>query len=228
MTRSASARDHPRACGEQHVAGNPPLPVMGSSPRMRGADKRFITKNLGAGIIPAHAGSRVSIADGSNTSGDHPRACGEQLLHEIVPHFTPGSSPRMRGAASPRVEARVLPGIIPAHAGSRTFCSSAFGRSRDHPRACGEQCSIAAMMFWRPGSSPRMRGAVRVDLANLGKAGIIPAHAGSRIDPSSRTNPIGDHPRACGEQVTSIPSDSWIRGSSPRMRGAGVRPRHRR
>ena len=70
------------------------------------------------------------------------------------------------------------------------------------------------------GSSPRMRGAGVVDAIDLGRHGIIPAHAGS-----SRTFPAvprscRDHPRACGEQSISPDLMSLQSGSSPRMRGA--------
>ena len=53
--------------------------------------------------------------------------------------------------------------------------------------------------------------------------GIIPARAGSRyaiakVDPEDR-----DHPRACGEQLLREGGELSLKGSSPRVRGAGIR-----
>mgnify|MGYP000982101885 CR=1 FL=1 len=70
--------DHPRACGEHTILVRSSGFEAGSSPRMRGARRAFISSSSLLGIIPAHAGS----------TADHlPKAC-----------ECDGSSPRMRGA----------------------------------------------------------------------------------------------------------------------------------
>ena len=57
----------------------PPLvTLMGSSPRMRGADGRVPDKLRACRIIPAHAGSRRCRCSMVTSMWDHPRACGEQ------------------------------------------------------------------------------------------------------------------------------------------------------
>ena len=53
------SEDHPRACGEQKVSVGDVASVSGSSPRMRGAGIGQGACDLRAGIIPAHAGSRL-------------------------------------------------------------------------------------------------------------------------------------------------------------------------
>ena len=112
--------------------------VEGSSPRVRGAaaghaggprlggiiPARAGSRRQGlhvprrGGIIPARAGSRPRTSTRPVSSGDHPRACGEQGLIGLLAVVPAGSSPRVRGAACsvrPRVgDCR----IIPARAGS--------------------------------------------------------------------------------------------------------------
>ena len=56
-----------------------------------------------------------------------------------------GSSPRMRGAGIGSPHLQVVFGIIPAHAGSRASAYRTSTSRTDHPRACGEQPSVAIM-----------------------------------------------------------------------------------
>ena len=152
----------------------------GSSPRMRGAGAGDSLTGRLPGIIPAHAGSSSSQGFGGLVYEDHPRACGEQAATVAATKRRVGSSPRMRGAARCR---RYVSGgrrIIPAHAGSREISSRSESAMQDHPRACGEQINITNYEMLDRGSSPRMRGAVRVAKPGAYLLGIIPAHAGSR------------------------------------------------
>ena len=55
----AARGDHPRACGEQVPAPGRFLCLLGSSPRMRGAEVQFSAVKCRSGIIPAHAGSSL-------------------------------------------------------------------------------------------------------------------------------------------------------------------------
>ena len=155
-----SAEDHPRACGEQW--GLPPIACFtrGSSPRMRGADRRGGRDQQERRIIPAHAGSSWPLSD--------------------APAETPGSSPRMWGAGHVKRPQGNRFRIIPAHAGSRSSGTGPTSGRRDHPRACGEQVVLASGTMSVSGSSPRMRGAASLPRETGRQARIIPAHAGSR------------------------------------------------
>ena len=131
-----------------------------------------------------------------------------------------GSSPRMRGALVDEVVVTVADGIIPAYAGSTAMCFVLCGGTWDHPRVCGEHFKGKSGKEFDAGSSPRMRGA-RQDAQEAGEGrGIIPAYAGSTgVEPFENVA-VGDHPRVCGEHVSSMRVSTPDRGSSPRMRGA--------
>ena len=94
--------------------------------------------------------------------------------------------------------------------------------ARDHPRACGEQREPVDERVGDEGSSPRVRGAVGCKIYPEFCGGIIPARAGSSPRLRKRQSFHWDHPRACGEQVPFFLADSFIEGSSPRVRGAAL------
>ena len=71
------------------------------------------------------------------------------------------------------------------------------------------------------GSSPRVRGAGHDAVPQAHEEGIIPARAGSRPSMPASRPCRRDHPRACGEQVSSARVVRLSQGSSPRVRGAG-------
>ena len=126
----------------------------------------------------------------------------------------------MRGALSLPPLSVSLSGIIPAYAGSTNHTSPVYGRTRDHPRVCGEHRYNVRKFFDDPGSSPRMRGAQR-GAAGAGRdGGIIPAYAGSTEYGRIRFATQEDHPRVCGEHRHRRGNRTVIMGSSPRMRGA--------
>ena len=136
------SRDHPRACGEQSDWRSTLRPEMGSSPRVRGAVIRLVAPALNVGIIPARAGSSRMTSIRPTASWDHPRACGEQHLDRGLSRVRSGSSPRVRGAVIHFIITKLLNGIIPARAGSRSDVGLPSALGRDHPRACGEQSKL--------------------------------------------------------------------------------------
>ena len=134
--------------------------------------------------------------------------------------YTGGSSPRMRGA-HPALEAQWRDRrIIPAYAGSTPSERMSTPNSWDHPRVCGEHPVVQAACRDGSGSSPRMRGAPRAEMATLWFDGIIPAYAGSTAYERKKLDFGEDHPRVCGEHRTQPCRCIANQGSSPRMRGA--------
>ena len=90
--------DHPRECGEQYAREYKGQWVIGSPPRVRGADDRDRRILSLIRIIPASAGSREQAITDIEALRDHPRECGEQSSKRTPIQMTAGSSPRVRGA----------------------------------------------------------------------------------------------------------------------------------
>ena len=76
-TPSASARAHPRPCGEHALTGQEITGVEGSSPPVRGALKQGVQRLGGNGLIPARAGSTTLFVRWLFPIRAHPRPCGE-------------------------------------------------------------------------------------------------------------------------------------------------------
>ena len=76
------------------------------------------------------------------------------------------------------MRARVLAGLIPAHAGkTRRPCGKTRG-SRAHPRSRGENAFVVAYNKSETGSSPLTRGKLCEGAEWRARRGLIPAHAG--------------------------------------------------
>ena len=69
------------------------------------------------------------------------------------------------------------------------------------------------------GSSPHMRGTLRMGFHDRLRLGIIPAYAGNTRDVSTRNGGPRDHPRICGEHRYFAITLAPVSGSSPHMRG---------
>ena len=95
--------------------------------------------------------------------------------------------------------------------------------ARDHPRVCGEQIQFRESNEVYLGSSPRVRGTDTNSFDGIAKAGIIPACAGNRPADVCPHQKRWDHPRVCGEQSITVALAESPRGSSPRVRGTGIR-----
>ena len=73
------------------------------------------------------------------------------------------------------------------------------------------------------GSPPRMRGKVAGGVFLPCRPGITPAYAGKSRDRNGHGSPHQDHPRVCGEKMTTASWTARQTGSPPRMRGKGMR-----
>ena len=173
---------HPRACGENVWSFVQPILMQGSSPRMRGKRSLSHADTGIPGLIPAHAGKTKDQDPIALLDGAHPRACGENLRAATVNDWTDGSSPRMRGKRSSRLQRESRVGLIPAHAGKTRRPHTLQATRRAHPRACGENVDRAAIRAEKAGSSPRMRGKLGQDLPAAVKTRLIPAHAGKTLN----------------------------------------------
>ena len=96
-------RDHPRSCGEKGKCEFEQVPKKGSSPLMRGKGRLEPRFECGSGIIPAHAGKSLGEELLYRRKRDHPRSCGEKVLTKTSTGTAVGSSPLMRGKATPQI-----------------------------------------------------------------------------------------------------------------------------
>ena len=125
----------------------------------------------------------------------------------------------MRGKLACNTETGDDGGITPAHAG-KTFAGTDVARALgDHPRACGENRTALLKMHRHSGSPPRMRGKPVIQCKCALSSGITPAHAGKTHTAHHAKTVFGDHPRACGENMTGSYRRLRKKGSPPRMRG---------
>lgn len=140
--------------------------------------------------------------------------------HPPNPTHPRGSSPHTRGAPLPPSVYRVVPGIIPAYAGSTVTSLTSLVMRRDHPRIRGEHITRAGRLRPPRGSSPHTRGAHRgMDGQTRGRR-IIPAYAGSTFRFGTTFGVGEDHPRIRGEHAQMALKTTIRAGSSPHTRGA--------
>ena len=178
-------------------------------------------------IIPAHAGQTDGSHRPSRQPPDHPRACGANFSPYTFILSLCGSSPRMRGKQTNNYCCHCFPRIIPAHAGQTELAPGYQTRAPDHPRACGANVQVLAVLAALPGSSPRMRGKLEYSTVATRCQRIIPAHAGQTCAGPQGPQAPSDHPRACGANISSTHYSSIQTGSSPRMRGKHWKDYHK-
>ena len=195
------------------------LPTAGSSPRLRGTLDYLACRWNNLGIIPALAGNTTCPRWRTSSTRDHPRACGEHSRDSALWRLMQGSSPRLRGTPASGYLAAAGDGIIPALAGNTSSRPHWTATRWDHPRACGEHSEGVVRLPSMMGSSPRLRGTLRVAQTRGGRIGIIPALAGNTLGRLLCLRRWRDHPRACGEHVGVDLQSACAQGSSPRLRG---------
>ncbi len=203
-----NSQDHPRVCGEKPERKAPRRPRLGSPPRMRGKETDSRRQCCSAGITPAYAGKRTLFCLAGRRNRDHPRVCGEKCSDHIDKGMIEGSPPRMRGKVLCICPLFCVLGITPAYAGKRAEQAHSMSCSEDHPRVCGEKSGSCFFLSIVLGSPPRMRGKAFLINATASFSGITPAYAGKSR--AARRNPFRfwDHPRVCGEKVSSLRSAS--------------------
>ena len=219
---AASARDHPRVCGEekQHLVDEEIK--VGSPPRVRGGVSQSERPHLFLGITPACAGRRRPSGRRSLTRWDHPRVCGEEWNGNFGKVFNQGSPPRVRGGVGSSHPHDAPQGITPACAGRSVGVNNVFGCPWDHPRVCGEEVVAVRIAEICAGSPPRVRGGVKRRSRRISISRITPACAGRRLVRSSPVVRSLDHPRVCGEEPRRTIPAGRGRGSPPRVRGGVV------
>ena len=192
---------HPRACGENYVSRYDSDIARGSSPRVRGKHGTVVVLSEWGRLIPARAGKTPGAPHAHQRDPAHPRACGENGVTHVFSAQSVGSSPRVRGKRGLLGAGLSATRLIPARAGKTTTRRRRSRGRTAHPRACGENEPVRALVLDCDGSSPRVRGKPGVKADNSLILGLIPARAGktSVIALWGSLNPA--HPRACGENL---------------------------
>ena len=210
---------HPRVCGENALVEASPLAPIGSSPRVRGKQRRRENGGSDTGLIPACAGKTCRGSRFSRARTAHPRVCGENALTVPIALLAGGSSPRVRGKPPEAGEAVYAWRLIPACAGKTDGATCSSTPTPAHPRVCGENLQQSQGAVESVGSSPRVRGKLPRLLPGDAPRRLIPACAGKTGALPPGGPPLRAHPRVCGENVTITEPTVGPVGSSPRVRG---------
>ena len=134
---SRPRRAHPRVRGEHWKPSGGSTRGLGSSPRPRGALTRREVVGSRKGLIPASAGSTSLVRRARSARRAHPRVRGEHAVAAATVGFSPGSSPRPRGAQARGEAGAADTGLIPASAGSTSWSRRNRPRSWAHPASAG-------------------------------------------------------------------------------------------
>ena len=198
----------------------------GSSPRWRGRLLDALPDPPDVGLIPALAGTTRHPQPHPAPPPAHPRAGGDDQRPRRATGPRRGSSPRWRGRLVKVMwRSMMMLRLIPALAGTTDTAPARSNLRRAHPRAGGDDNNIVPAPGSSLGSSPRWRGRPQEAAALAGRAGLIPALAGTTGGRSSRKPNVWAHPRAGGDDVGDVTGAHQLAGSSPRWRGRRPSPR---
>ena len=197
----------------------------GSSPRGRGKPRPPDRHRERGRLIPARAGKTRRRTAPSPRGTAHPRAGGENWLRSLSTPQAPGSSPRGRGKPHPAPPGPRGPGLIPARAGKTCGDGLSIAYIGAHPRAGGENARAPRAGTPPPGSSPRGRGKLHLQVRMEQGERLIPARAGKTGSAAPPISQCRAHPRAGGENESRHSDNPEAVGSSPRGRGKQVKYR---
>ena len=128
-------------------------------------------------------------------------------------------SPLTRG--KPRIQSPIPfdIGFIPAHAGKTGSPPGRFSASPAHPHSRGENKNVRKALNALAGSSPLTRGEPDLTGNLVGRARLIPTHAGKTYGTPVKLIHWPAHPRSRGENHPRLSMVFTRAGSSPLTRG---------
>ena len=159
-----------------------------------------ICHKLAPGIIPTRVGTREKHWLSSTKHRDHPHACGDKLLPQILYKGGVGSSPRVWGQEFVTLGLFAFARIIPTRMGTRVCYLGFVCLCQDHPHAYGDkQLSLTLSVMLR-GSSPRVWGQAKDGATVVVSNGIIPTRMGTSKQRYRNCHNRRDHPHAYGDK----------------------------
>jgi len=163
-------------------------------------------------MVPRGAGAGRESTPAPRARGDGPHA---GSFGSVAGSCSPRTRGRSRGTGNGAGRRRLLP----AHAGMVPVATPAARSPRSAPRARGDGPHVLHGQARRPPCSPRTRGWSPPRAAGLGRAALLPAHAGMVPSPRGAGRGGGAAPRARGDGPGPAFSLRLISGCSPRTRG---------
>ena len=149
-------------------------------------------------------GTSVNQVSAYDSNEDHPHAYGDKKYPRSALPFLLGSSPRVWGQDSPRLNLSAISRIIPTRMGTSSYRRRLPQVSEDHPHAYGDKNNPGMRSEVARGSSPRVWGqafAVRFAVLIIG---IIPTRMGTSIGAKDEFISSEDHPHAYGDKFNGI------------------------
>ena len=150
--------EHPRVCGDDHRGAVVVVDLRGAPPRVRGRPMSAKLAVVGAGSIPACAGTTTRSTQRTWPDGEHPRVCGDDLQPEWLERLRVGAPPRVRGRPGKVGSSEVALGSTPACAGTTSHDRDRPGLGEEHPRVCGDDTIDNRCSCSLDGAPPRVRG----------------------------------------------------------------------
>ena len=130
------------------------------------------------GITPAHAGKTGVVVGPANSTQDHPRSCGKDMLFMAIRAAISGSPPLVRERLLHVLKEKKTKWITPARAGKTAMARACLGVAEDHPRSCGKDLILGVRSVCSGGSPPLVRKRRQNRYRRMPAHGITPARAG--------------------------------------------------
>ncbi len=169
-------------------------------------------------ITPACAGTTKDYSPSGPVPKDHPRLCGNDTSSERVGVTSTGSPPLVRERLSSWRHISATSRITPACAGTTMTTGALNIDGEDHPRLCGNDGVLNVLHVRAKGSPPLVRERLTYSPFTNSLVGITPACAGTTFDFVGGVFKERDHPRLCGNDISSIALETGFAGSPPLVR----------
>ena len=164
-------------------------------------------------------GNAQSTSINASTCTVHPHGCGER--NTSIGSYKPsvGSSPRLWGTQKGFTGFLLGYRFIPTAVGNATSQADRAISDAVHPHGCGERWYANNPVMAKAGSSPRLWGTPRHEVALQASIRFIPTAVGNASPSLAPVAQNTVHPHGCGERRPTVLSSVANHGSSPRLWG---------